>query len=71
MVLGGVVGVDGVVVEALSIVVVEALSVAFPVIVRVLLSEDVVAFAESEVVSEFCVLAQAAVRTRVDATARP
>jgi hypothetical protein len=70
-VVGGVVVVLGVIVDELSIVVVLALSVALPLIVRVLLSDDVVLLGVSDAVSELCVLAQAAVRTRVDATARP
>jgi hypothetical protein len=64
---GGVVGVPGVVVEALSVVM-RVLSVALPPIVRELLSE---AAAPASCVSELWVLAQAAVITSVEATARP
>jgi hypothetical protein len=80
---GGVVGVPGVGIEgsdgvvgdvgmdvlSVGIVVVLALSVALPLIERVLVSEAVALVLAS--VSELCVLAQAAENTSVEATARP
>jgi hypothetical protein len=67
-VVGDVVG-DGIDVLSVGIVVVLALSVALPLIERVLLSEAVALVLAS--VSELCVLAQAAENTSVEATARP
>ena len=62
----------GVIVLELSIVVVLALSVALPLMVRALSVGEVLVVADvSLAVSEFCVLAQAAVITSVEAATRP
>lgn len=65
----GIVGCGAGVIELSGdVVVIPVLSVAFPVIVRVLLSDAVLVLGS---VSSVCVLAQAAVRTSVEAMARP
>jgi hypothetical protein len=65
----GVVVGDGMAELSIGMVVVLALSVALPLIERVLVSDAVVLVLGS--VSELCVLAQAAENTSVEATARP
>lgn len=72
-IVGGEAGETVGVIELSTGIVVLALSVALPVIVRVLLSDAVVlVLGVSDIPSsELCVLAQAAVNTSDEATARP